>query len=205
MPKAPISPTPGPVFFENAAALRRWLEKHHAAKPELIVGFRHKTPGRTSLTYHEALDEALCFGWIDGVRRNVDSRRWSIRFTPRKPRSNWSLVNVRRAAALKEAGRMAPPGLKAFERRDPARSGLTSFEQRKAAKLDRASATAFRARKAAWAFFQAQPPGYRKIAILWVMSAKKADTRARRLSRLVDDSDNGRRLGLLGRPVGRKT
>ncbi len=105
MPKSPASRRPEPVFFPDAAALRRWLERHHAAEPELLVGFQRKTPGRTTLTYPEALDEALCFGWIDGVRRRLDPGRWCIRFTPRKARSMWSLVNVRKAEALVAAGR----------------------------------------------------------------------------------------------------
>jgi uncharacterized protein YdeI (YjbR/CyaY-like superfamily) len=196
--------TGSPVFFDGAADWRVWLERNHAAASELFVGFHRKTPGRATLTYPEALDEALCFGWIDGVRRSLDSRRWYIRFTPRKANSTWSLVNIRRATALKKEGRMAPPGLKAFEGRDRSRSGRYSFEQRAAPKLDRASAKAFRAKPRAWAFFQAQPPGYRRLATFWIMSAKRAETRARRLAQLVADSDEGRRLAPLARPAKKK-
>ena len=193
-----------PLFFDAAADWRRWLEKHHATAAELLVGFHRKTLGRATLTYSQALDEALCFGWIDGVRRSLDSGRWLIRFTPRKAKSTWSLVNVRRATTLKKEGRMAPPGLKAFERRDRARSGRYSFEQRTAPKLDRASAQAFRAKPGAWEFFRAQPQGYRKTATFWVVSAKKAETRARRLAQLVADSERGRRIGLLTPPARKK-
>jgi uncharacterized protein YdeI (YjbR/CyaY-like superfamily) len=193
-----------PVFFERAADWRRWLEKNHATAAELLVGLHRKTADRATLTYPQALDEALCFGWIDGVRRSLDPGRWTIRFTPRKAKSTWSLVNLRRAKALKKEGRMAHPGLKAFDGRDRARSGRYSFEQRTAPKLDRESARAFRAKARAWTFFQAQPQGYRKTATFWVMSAKKAETRARRLAQLVADSERGRRIGLLTRPARKK-
>jgi uncharacterized protein YdeI (YjbR/CyaY-like superfamily) len=194
-----------PVFFESAAAWRTWLEKNHASAADLLVGFHRKAPGQKTLTYPQALDEALCFGWIDGVRRSLDGARWYIRFTPRKAKSIWSLVNIRHGQRLEKAGRMAAPGLKAFEGRDAKRSGLYSFEQRTAANLDRASAKAFRAKPRAWAFFQTQPPGYRRTTTFWVMSAKKPDTRARRLAQLVDDSGHGRRIALLTRPAGKET
>jgi uncharacterized protein YdeI (YjbR/CyaY-like superfamily) len=189
-----------PVFFESPSAFREWLARHHDSVLEAWIGFHKKAAGRKSVTYSEALDEALCFGWIDGVRRTLDEKRWTIRFTPRKPRSTWSLVNIRRAAALKKKGRMAPAGLKAFDTRDRARSGIYSFEQRAALRLDAAAEKKFRARRKAWSFFQAQPPGYRKTATFWVMSAKKEETRARRLDQLIGDSGNGRRIGLLARP-----
>jgi uncharacterized protein YdeI (YjbR/CyaY-like superfamily) len=189
-----------PVFFEDAAGFRRWLEEHHANETELIVGFFKKAPGRTSLTVFEALDEALCFGWIDGVRRSLDADRWYQRFTPRKAKSVWRVVNVRKAEALVAAGRMAPAGLEAFEARDAKRTGLYSFEQGKALTLGRAELRAFRTRPKAWAFFQAQPPGYKRTATFWVVSAKKPETRQRRLQQLIDDSAKGRRLGMLSRP-----
>jgi uncharacterized protein YdeI (YjbR/CyaY-like superfamily) len=194
------TPAPKLVFFDDAAAFRRWLEKNHASEKELLVGLLKKTPGRASLTYVEALDEALCFGWIDGVRRSLDAQRYCQRFTPRKAKSVWSAVNVRKVEILIARGRMAPAGLKAFEARDASRMGLYSFEQRQAPAFDRDAARAFRARPRAWAFFQGQPPGYRRTATFWVMSAKKPETRQRRLGQLIDDSASGRRLGLLSRP-----
>ncbi|HEY3349153.1 MAG TPA: YdeI/OmpD-associated family protein [Thermoanaerobaculia bacterium] len=195
---------PEPVFFETAADFRRWLEKNHAKATELFIGFLKKAPGRSSLTYFEALDEALCFGWIDGVRRSLDAERWFQRFTPRKAKSVWSLVNVRKAEALVALGRMAPAGLEAFESRDERRTGLYSFEQGKAPTLGRLDLRAFRARPKAWAFFQAQPPGYRRTATFWVMSAKKPETKHRRLAQLIEDSAKGRRLGMLSRQAGKK-
>ncbi len=203
MPKSPSAPKS--LFFDDAAAFRRWLGKHHAKEAELFVGFLRKAPCRTSLTYQQALDEALCFGWIDGVRRSLGDGRWTIRFSPRRPRSIWSLINIRHVARLRKAGRMEPAGLRAFEAREAKRTGVYSFEQRSAPKLDPASAKAFRARPLAWEFFQVQPPGYRKVATFWVMSAKKPETRQRRLAQLVDDSDKGRRLALLARPAGKRS
>lgn len=188
-----------PVFFETAAEFRRWLESNHETETELLVGFHPKAPGRT-FAYPEALDEALCFGWIDGVRRSLGDGRWTIRFSPRKPKSIWSLVNIRHVERLTREGRMAQPGLNAFDGRDRTRSGLYSFEQRKALELDREATKAFKAKPKAWAFFQSQPPGYRRTATFWVVSAKKPETKHRRLAQLIDDSAKGRRLGMLSRP-----
>jgi len=202
MPKASSVP-PEPVFFADAPALRRWLERNQARADELVVGFLKKASGRRSLTYAEALDEALCFGWIDGVRRSLDADRWCQRFTPRKAKSVWSRVNVRKAEALKKAGRMARAGLTAFDARDAGRTGLYSFEQRRQVRFDRASLETFRGRARAWAFFRAQPPGYRRVATFWVMSARKPEARARRLERLVADSAAGRRLAMLTSPAKR--
>ena len=197
MPNAPAAPAPEPVFFADAAALRRWLKRHGATAKELLIGFLKRAPGRNSLTYPEALEEALCFGWIDGVRRSLDAERWVQRYTPRKPKSKWSLVNVRKAEALVAAGRMAAAGTKAFEARVPHLSGLYSFEQGKAPTLGPKERKAFRAKPKAWAFFQAQPPGYRRTAAYWVVSAKKDETRERRLMMLIADSAAGRRLAIL--------
>jgi uncharacterized protein YdeI (YjbR/CyaY-like superfamily) len=202
MPTKPAAARP--VYFDDAAALRRWFEKNHAAATELFIGFLKKVPGRTSLTYAEALDEALCFGWIDGVRRSLDEERWYQRYTPRKAKSTWSLVNIRHVERLEKEGRMAPPGRKAFEARDAKRSGVYSFEQRKQLELDREATKAFQAQPKAWAFFQARPPGYKRTATFWVVSAKKAETRERRLAQLIADSANGRRVGLLSRPEKKK-
>ena len=188
-----------PVFFATPADFRRWLKKHHKSTAELLVGFRKKGSGRPSITWPESVDEALCFGWIDGVRRSLDDESYTIRFTPRRPGSNWSLINIRKAEALIRDGRMEPAGLEAFKGRDEAKSGVYSFEQRENAKLDRKAEATFKANRAAWKFFQAQPPGYRKIAAFYVMSAKREETRERRLQKLIADSEAGRRIGLLNK------
>ncbi|HEX7018628.1 MAG TPA: YdeI/OmpD-associated family protein [Gemmatimonadaceae bacterium] len=189
-----------PTFFEAPAEFRRWLEQNHESASELWVGFWKKGSGRPSITWPESVDEALCFGWIDGVRKALDGESYVIRFTPRRlRRSTWSAVNTKRAQELIEAGRMRPAGLRAFEARDAARSGVYSFEQRQQATLTRDQKKQFRANKQAWAFFQAQPPGYRKIVAFWVTSAKREETRARRLRTLMEDSAAGRRIGILRR------
>lgn len=174
-------------FFRAAADFRRWLEKNHDQKNELIVGFHKKDSGKKSMTYSEALDEALCFGWIDGVRRSVDDDSYSIRFTPRKAKSIWSLVNTKRVNELIDLERMHKSGLKAFGRRDPKKTGIYSFENAPL-KFSADYEEKFRANKAAWNFFQRQPPGYKKLATYWVMSAKQENTRQRRLSTLISNS-----------------
>jgi uncharacterized protein YdeI (YjbR/CyaY-like superfamily) len=189
-----------PIFFESPSELRTWLEQHHASEKELLVGFHKKSAGRPSITWPELVDEALSFGWIDGIRRGIDAERYTIRLTPRKPTSNWSSVNIRRVAELEKEGRMTPAGRAAFERRSEERSGIYSYERRKAAKLERAQEREFRANEAAWTFFQSQPPGYRRTATHWVVSAKREETRRKRLATLIDDSANGRRLRHLTRP-----
>jgi len=188
-----------PTFFAAPADFRAWLEANHEECDELIVGFYKKGTGRPSITWPEAVDEALCFGWIDGVRRTIDGDSYSNRFTPRRPRSNWSLVNIRRVHDLAGQGRMTPAGLAAFERRDEKRTGVYSSERREAAKLDAAQERRFRAAAAAWEWFQGQPPSYRKPALHWVVSAKRAETRERRLASLIEDSANGLRVKPLRR------
>lgn len=188
-----------PIFFPTPAAFRRWLKKNHKTAKELLVGFYKKGSGRPSITWPESVDEALCFAWIDGVRRSLDEESYVIRFTPRRAGSNWSLVNIRKAEALIREGRMQPEGLAAFEARKAEKSGVYSFEQREHAKLDRKAEAKFRANKAAWKFFQSQPPGYRKVAVFYVMSAKREETRAKRLQTLIDDSAAGLRIGVLRR------
>ncbi|HKG92040.1 MAG TPA: YdeI/OmpD-associated family protein [Gemmatimonadaceae bacterium] len=189
-----------PTFFATPADFRAWLERHHDTGRELLVGFYKKGAGKPSITWPESVDEALCFGWIDGVRRSIDDESYSIRFTPRKPRSNWSAVNVARVAALTKAGRMHPAGLAAFEARAPERTGIYAYEQRTTAELSPADEKRFRANKKAWAFFESQPPGYRHLALWWVVTAKKEETRQKRLATLIDDSANGRRLHGLAQP-----
>jgi uncharacterized protein YdeI (YjbR/CyaY-like superfamily) len=183
-----------PKFFATPKEFREWLEKHHADTSELWVGFYKKDSGRPSITWPESVDEALCVGWIDGLRRSIDGDSYMIRFTPRRAGSIWSAVNTRRAKELIEAGRMRPAGLRAFEGRDPAKTNLYSFEQREAAKLDPDMEKRFRANRKAWAFFQAQPPGYRRLAMFRIMSAKQQETRERRLAALIRECVAGRRM-----------
>jgi uncharacterized protein YdeI (YjbR/CyaY-like superfamily) len=189
-----------PIFFETPAEFRAWLEDHHADETELLVGFHKKGTGRLSLTWPESVDQALCFGWIDGVRRSLGEHSYTIRFTPRKARSTWSAVNIKRAKALIEEGLMRPNGVAAFERRSDDRSRIYAYEQRKQAKLDPAAEKEFRANRKAWAFFSEQAPWYRRNATHWVVSAKKEETRRRRLQQLIDDSAAGRRLVQLTPP-----
>ena len=191
------------TFFRSPAEFRDWLEEHHDTAPELWVGFFKKGAGETGITYQEALDQALCFGWIDGVRKTIDATRYANRFTRRQPKSPWSVVNIERVGELMRLGLMRPPGLAAFEGRDEAKARQYSFE-RSAAKLDDAYKETMRANPEAWQFFQAQPPSYRRVATWWVMSAKREETRLKRLATLIADSERGRRLGQVTyRPRGR--
>lgn len=182
-------------FFRRSADFRRWLEKHHGSTAELWIGFYKVSSGRGGLTYREALDQALCFGWIDGVRRRVDDEAFEQRFTPRTATSYWSAVNTARALELIAEGLMHAAGQAAFERRDP-ESGRYSFE-RQAAALDPAAEARFRADRKAWTFFDGQAPWYRRVAVHWVTSARREETRQRRLETLIRDSAAGRRIGLL--------
>jgi uncharacterized protein YdeI (YjbR/CyaY-like superfamily) len=181
-----------PTFFASPSELRAWFEKHHDTSKELWVGYYKKSSGKPSITWSESVDEALCFGWIDGIRRGIDDERYTNRFTPRTPRSVWSAVNIRRAKELIELGRMHPAGLEAFQRRSDERSAIYSYEQRHTAALDEESQRRFRSNQRAWEFFQSRPPSYRKAATHWVVSAKKEETRRRRLESLIQDSANGR-------------
>jgi uncharacterized protein YdeI (YjbR/CyaY-like superfamily) len=181
------------IYFESPAEFRKWLAAHHAQAKELLVGFHKKGSGTPSITWPESVDQALCFGWIDGVRKSVDPTRYTIRFSPRKPRSNWSAINVKRAQELLARKLMKAAGRKAFEARTEDRTGLYSYENRPA-ELDEAYAKTFRRDKAAWAFFQAQPPYYRKMASWFVLSAKQEETRQKRLAKLIADSAGGRRI-----------
>jgi uncharacterized protein YdeI (YjbR/CyaY-like superfamily) len=185
--------------FRSPAELRRWLKAHHARERELHVGFWKKASGKGGITYPEALDEALCYGWIDGVRRSIDEDSYTIRFSPRKPTSNWSAVNIARVQELIASGRMRQPGLEAFERRDRSRSNAYSFEQADVA-LPRADQRTLRANAEAWSFWKAQPPGYRKVATWWVVSAKREETRRRRLETLIACSAKGERLPQISAP-----
>jgi uncharacterized protein YdeI (YjbR/CyaY-like superfamily) len=180
-----------PTFFATPADFRAWLERHHESHSELIVGFHKRGSGRPSITWPEAVDQALCFGWIDGVRRRIDDASYSIRFTPRKARSTWSAVNIKRMKELVDEGLVAPAGMAAFERRADDRSAIYSYEQRKAAELEPDQERRLRADERAFAFFEAQPPSYRRAAIHWVTTAKKPETRERRLAQLIECSAAG--------------
>jgi uncharacterized protein YdeI (YjbR/CyaY-like superfamily) len=191
-------------YFESAAAFRRWLAANHARSPELLVGFHKRGTGRASLTWPESVDEALCVGWIDGVRRRVDAERYTIRFTPRRPGSTWSAVNVARAKALVEAGRMRPAGEAAFGARGDDRTALHARERRLAAALDPAKERRLRADPAAREYWEAQPPWYRRTAAHWVTSAKREETRAARLETLVACSARGEEIPPLRFRAGRR-
>jgi uncharacterized protein YdeI (YjbR/CyaY-like superfamily) len=192
-----------PTFFATPHAWHAWLEEHHADAAEVLVGFHKRSSGIPGITWAEAVDEALCFGWIDGVRRRVDNDRYTIRFTPRTTTSTWSAVNIARVHQLTKEGRMRPAGLAAFERRSEERSAVYAYEQRKHATLDAGSERRFRANRNAWRFWEAQPPWYRRTAAWWVISAKRPDTRERRLTKLIEDSANQRTIRQLTRPTKR--
>ncbi|EEF62261.1 YdeI/OmpD-associated family protein [Pedosphaera parvula] len=188
------------ICFTSAADFRQWLKTNGGKATEVVVGFYKKDSGKNGITYAEALDEVLCFGWIDGVRKRIDGLSYMIRFTPRKPKSIWSKVNIKRVEALKELGRMQATGLQAFARRDPARSGIYSFENAER-KLEAAAEKRFKANRKAWEFFRAQAPWYQRTASWWVMSAKREETKSRRLEQLIQDSEKGQRLAHLARKV----
>jgi uncharacterized protein YdeI (YjbR/CyaY-like superfamily) len=190
-------------FFRSPSTFRRWFEKHHATADELWVGFYKKASGKASITWPESVDQALCFGWIDGIRKRVDDLSYTIRFTPRRRGSIWSTVNIKRAGELIKEGLLEPPGLRAFETREANKSGIYAYEQR-SEELVEPYASMFRRNKAAWKFFNHQPPGYRKLANWWIVSAKKEETRLRRLQKLIDDSAQERRLGELSGPKASK-
>ncbi len=198
MPREPRQddgrPFAAPRFFTDAAAFRAWLEAHGAQETELAVGFHTVGSGRPSLTWPEAVAEALCFGWIDGVRRRIDATSYQIRFTPRRRGSTWSAVNIETAQQLIQAGRMTAAGLRAFDLRTEKASRTYSYEQEEGSALAPAEETLFRASPAAWAHFMQQPPSFREKAIWWVISAKRESTRATRLEKLIDASAAGRRL-----------
>ena len=180
-------------FFETPEQWRDWLAEHHATATEVEVGFRRKATGLPTMTWSEAVDEALCFGWIDGVRHSIDETSYRNRFTPRKPRSNWSQVNIAKVQALIEQGRMQPAGMAAFEARREERSGVYSFEQEhRPEELPPEYAAELEADSAAREFWASRPPWYRRAAVHWVTTAKREETRRRRLAQLVECSAAGR-------------
>src|SRR5688572_16589754 len=189
-----MTPSPAkPKFFATPAEFRRWLEKNHATADVLEVGYYKKESGRPSITWKESVDQALCFGWIDGVRHSIDDISYSSRFTPRKPGSRWSAVNIKRAQELIEAGLMQPAGVAAFERRDPEKDARYSY-QFKEEELPAECARLLKANARAHEFFQAQPPGYRKMMTRYVLTAQKEETRLKRLERVIAESAAGRRI-----------
>ena len=193
-----------PTFFRSPAEFRAWLEENHQAKRELIVGFYKKASGRPSLTWPESVDAALCYGWIDGVRNSIDEISYTIRFTPRKLSSTWSAVNLKRVGELNRLGLMRPAGIAAFEARQGDNTAIYAYEQRQNAKLSPAYERQFQANKKAWEYFQAQPPWYRRTAGYYVISAKREETRQRRLAGLIQESQAGRAIRQLRRPGAKK-
>ena len=183
-----------PVFFATPADLREWFNQHYETETELLVGFYKKDSGKPSITWPESVDEALCVGWIDGVRRSLGDESYTIRFTPRKPSSIWSDVNIAKVETLLQEKRMKPAGLKVFELRKENKSGIYSHEQLDQIELSADETKALKANQKAWDFFESQPGSYRKAALWWIVSAKKEETRAKRMATLIDDSANERRI-----------
>jgi uncharacterized protein YdeI (YjbR/CyaY-like superfamily) len=183
-----------PIFFPTATAFRDWLEAHAATATELLVGFHKVGSGRPSMSWSESVDEALCFGWIDGVRKRVDDASYTIRFTPRKADSIWSAINIAKIERLQAEGRMTPVGIAAFERRTDERSKIYSYEQAAPAELSPAEVRAFKRNGAAWRYFENAPPGYRQQMLHRICSAKRPETRAARLDKLIAASAAGQRL-----------
>lgn len=185
-----------PIYFSSSAEFRNWLEKNHAGCAELFLGFFQKSSGKAGITYPQALDEALCFGWIDGVRKSLNAEAYTIRFTPRKAKSQWSAVNIKRAHELSAAGQMHSAGLDAFQGAKN-QTRKYSYEQRRDPSFSADHKRRFRAESGAWKFFQSQPAGYRRTATFWVVSAKQERTKQRRLGVLILASADGRRIDLL--------
>ncbi len=188
-----------PTFFPTPSDFRAWLEAHHDKFRELLVGFYKKDSGRPSITWPESVQVALCFGWIDGVRKSLDETSYTIRFTPRKPTSTWSAINIKFVQELTKKGLMHPAGLKAFAARNEKKSGIYSYEQRKNAQFTREQEEQFRANKSAWEFFLSQAPWYQRVTTYWVLSAKREETKLKRLSELIGHSQNRRTLPQLRR------
>jgi len=190
----PHAMPPKPTFFPTPAHFRTWLEAHHDKFRELIVGFHKKASGKPSIIWPESVEAALCFGWIDGVRKSLDENSYTNRFTPRKPTSTWSSININLVRKLTKQGLMHPAGLKAFAARDEKKSAIYSYEQRKSARFTREQKKQFCANKTAWEFFRAQAPWYQRVTTYWVISAKREETRRKRLSELINHSQRQRRI-----------
>ncbi len=183
-----------PTFFETAADFRVWLEANHGTAVELIVGFRKIGTGQPSMTWPASVDEALCFGWIDGVRKRIDDSSYQVRFTPRKKGSIWSVVNVRKVEALLANGRMCPSGIAAYEARTERKTGVYAFERQAPAELEDSELRVFTQNTGAWKYFESCPPSYRRVMLHWVVSARLTQTRARRLSQLIEACAEQRRI-----------
>lgn len=182
-----------PIFFDSALSFRNWLEANHQTETEVFVGYYKVGTKKPSLSWSDSVDEALCFGWIDGIRRNIDTESYCIRFTPRNPKSNWSAVNIKKVEEMNRLGKMTPAGLAAFERRLDVRSSLYSYENQPE-QLSPELESHFMKNKVAWDFFISQAPSYRKTIIFWVMSAKQESTQQSRLNRLILTSAEGKRV-----------
>jgi uncharacterized protein YdeI (YjbR/CyaY-like superfamily) len=182
-----------PIFFSGQKEFREWLEKNHSTEKELIVGYFKKDTGKPSMTWSESVDQALCFGWIDGIRRKIDDERFTIRFTPRRPGSNWSRVNIDKVEELQKEGLMTPSGMELFNKRKDKSGERYSYENQPA-KFPPEMEKQFRKNKDAWSFFEKQPPSYRKVRIYWIISAKQEETKLNRLNKLIASSEKGERL-----------
>jgi uncharacterized protein YdeI (YjbR/CyaY-like superfamily) len=182
-----------PLFFPTQASFRKWLEKNHDKADELLVGFYKVNSGKQSITWSESVDEAICFGWIDGVRKSIDAESYSIRFTPRKPGSIWSAINIQKVENLSKQGLMHPAGMAAFEKRKEHKSGIYSYEKEPAI-LSKDFLKKFQSNKNAWKFFQTMAPSYQRTAIHWVMNAKQESTKLKRLDELINDSEAKRKI-----------
>ncbi len=189
-----------PVFFKTPAEFRKWLEKNHDKVIELLVGFYKVSSGKQSITWSESVDQAICFGWIDGIRKSIDDMSYTIRFTPRKAKSIWSRINIAKVNELTKKGLMFPAGIAAFQKREEKHSGIYSFEQKeKNIKLNNAFEKLFKNNKEVWKFFNDQPPYYKRAATWWVISAKQETTKLKRLQTLINDSEQGLHIKLLRR------
>ncbi|MBM4186310.1 MAG: bacteriocin-protection protein [Gemmatimonadetes bacterium] len=174
-----------PTFFATPARFRAWLERHHGSARELTVGFYKVGSGQPSITWPESVDQALCFGWIDGIRRARDEESYTIRFSPRRPTSNWSDINIAKVAELERQGLMRPAGRLAFDQRRPGERAPYSYQHRYRTRLEPGQRRRFRRNTAAWAFFQRQPVSYRQSMVFWITGAKRPETKAARLERLI--------------------
>ena len=181
------------VFFPTQKHLRKWFEKNYKKEKELLVGYFKVSSGKPSVTWSQSVDEALCFGWIDGIRRSVDEESYCIRFTPRNPKSNWSAINIRKVEELTKLGLMKPEGLNAFSFRKEEKSKIYAYEN-PIVELDKSFEKLFKANKKAWKFFQTMTPTYRKVTSRWVMSAKQESTKLKRLNELINDCAAGRKI-----------
>jgi len=182
-----------PIFFQSPSEFRKWLEKNHKIETEIVVGFHKVATGKPSMTWSQSVDEALCFGWIDGIRRSIDKEGYCIRFTPRKLTSNWSTININKVEELIKQGLMQPAGLEIYKKRKEDKSRLASYENA-VRKLDEELEKKFKENKTAWEFFIKQAPSYQRTIIHWIISAKQEITRFNRLNKTITESENQRRI-----------